>query len=40
MVHDVLALAGGFGLHSQIAITFDAGGAMFTFGVGFGGSSF
>jgi hypothetical protein len=37
-VHGVVLAAGGFGLHLQLGLTFDASGAFLTFGVGFGGS--
>lgn len=40
IIHGVIPLSGGFGLHLQLGVTFDAGGALITLGSGFGGSVF
>jgi len=40
LVRGVFIIAGGFGVHTQAALTFDATAAFFTLGLGFGGSSF
>lgn len=40
LVRVVALLSGGFGLHMQAGLTFDASSAFFTVGLGVGGSSF
>lgn len=38
LVHGVVIAAGGFGIHMQLGVNFDASGAIITFAIGFGGS--
>lgn len=40
IIHGVIPLSGGFGLHLQLGVTFDGGGALLTLASGFGGSVF
>jgi hypothetical protein len=40
IVHGGIPLAGGFGIHPRLSISFNAGGALIGLGFGFGGSVF